>query len=54
MSILFPNTSLLFAQSREQVPFRMAIENVQLAHECSPEHLRMTNKIYTEEEEEKS
>ena len=26
---------------REQVPFSMAGENVELMHECSPEHLRM-------------
>ena len=30
-----------FAERKKQVPFSMAIENVELMHKCSPEPLRM-------------
>ena len=31
--------------SEERVPFSMAMENGELMHECSPEHLRMGTAI---------
>ena len=35
------NVFTVIVERREQVPFRMAIENGELMHECSPEHLRI-------------
>ena len=36
-----PELTAVFAEPIKQVPFSMATENVDLIHECSPEHLSM-------------
>ena len=45
LGICFKSTPLpkltgVFAERKKQVTFSIAIENVELMHECSPEHLR--------------
>ena len=37
----FQNVFTFIAERRGPVPFSMAKENIELMHECSPEHLRM-------------
>ena len=38
---LQPDLIAVFVEQREQVPFSMAIRNVELVHECFKKHLRM-------------
>ena len=39
------NVFTVIVERREQVPFSMAIENGELMHECSPEHLRRSARL---------
>ena len=41
----FQNAFTVIVARRDQVPFSMAIENGELMHECSPEHLRIGTAI---------
>ena len=45
------NVYIVIEVRREQVPFSMAIENMELMHECSPKHLRMGTARLKEEKE---
>ena len=42
-----PEFLTVIAEQRKQVPFRKVTENMELVHECSPEHLCMGIYIYT-------
>ena len=41
MAVRFQNGFTVIADRGEQFPLSMAIENVELMYECSPEHMRM-------------